>query len=343
MNCVECNKELQDNAKFCRFCGASQALKPQPVITPTVSAQPSTEPACKKCGNLLFANAKFCKHCGESTDNVTPTAPPPPVTSIKTNQNTTNDNQIPVNNLAVPKNKNWLIPTLILFTVFIISALVYVLKFSGSSDAKQPSVAVESNSVSQPAIPPQPATIEAEPAVDPTSPDLQLEADQATDAADQQKLADEEKEATRLLAVEQARVEHEEKLQKLQEQAAAKAARAEELKKARTELAAAKLEAKQQEAKLAEEQAQQAKVESETAQNVQATSQPAPSPQATFKTKFKGFLGVTVTKREYPTQEMKDKALQIWKSEGKVLELDGSLTSLDSSSNPAADTIMKGN
>lgn len=343
MNCVGCNKELQDNAKFCRFCGASQAIKPQPTITPTVSAQLSTEPACKKCGNVLLANAKFCKHCGESTNSVTPTpppaastAPPPPVTSIKTNQNTPNVNQITVNNLAVPKNKNWLIPTLILLAVCIISALVYALKFSDSSNTQQPEAAIESQVVSPPVIPAQAETVEAEPIAQP-------EADQAADAAAQQILADEEKEATRLLAVEQARVEHEEKLQKLQEQAAAKAARAEDLKKAREELAAAKLEAKQQEAKLAEEQAQQAKVQSETAQNVQATSQPAPSPQAKFKTKFKGFLGVTVTKREYPTQEMKDKALQIWKSEGKVLELDGSLTSLDSSSNPAADTIMKGN
>ena len=152
MNCVGCNKELLDNAKFCRFCGASQTIKPQPVITPTISEQLSTEPACKKCGNVLLANAKFCKHCGESTNSVTPTpppaastAPPPPVTSIKTNQNTTNDNQTPVNNLAVPKNKNWLIPTLILFTVFIISALVYVLKFSGESDATQPAIANTQN------------------------------------------------------------------------------------------------------------------------------------------------------------------------------------------------------
>ena len=145
MNCVGCNKELLDNAKFCRFCGVSQTVKPPPVITPTVSAQPSTEPACKKCGNVLLANAKFCKHCGESASNVIPTpppaastAPPPPVTSIKTNQNTPNVNQIPVNNLAVKRNKNLLIPALILLAVCIISTLVYVLKFSDSSEIKQP-------------------------------------------------------------------------------------------------------------------------------------------------------------------------------------------------------------
>lgn len=90
---------------------------------------------CSKCGSTVDNNAKFCKKCGCAL----------PDTLLTTNEVTEQDkasfNQNQVSNLSEPKNRNWLIPSIILLTVCIISTLVYVWKFSNSSDAKQPEVA----------------------------------------------------------------------------------------------------------------------------------------------------------------------------------------------------------
>ena len=67
-NCTSCSKELVPNAKFCKFCGATQAVQPQPVNEIPVVAKVNTVPACIKCGNALIPNAKFCKHCGTNVD-----------------------------------------------------------------------------------------------------------------------------------------------------------------------------------------------------------------------------------------------------------------------------------
>ena len=67
-NCCNCSKELVPNAKFCKFCGATQAVQPQPVNEIPVVAKVNTVPACIKCGNALIPNAKFCKHCGTNVD-----------------------------------------------------------------------------------------------------------------------------------------------------------------------------------------------------------------------------------------------------------------------------------
>ena len=144
MNCVSCNKELQDNAKFCRFCGASQTIKPQPVITPTISEQLSTEPACKKCGNVLLANAKFCKHCGEAvsqTVNSTPTPairePLMPVRQVEPQQiNNVNPVQYQTS-LSATNHKKWLIPTLAVLVVSLATTVLYI-TLSGMSEKKQP-------------------------------------------------------------------------------------------------------------------------------------------------------------------------------------------------------------
>lgn len=52
MECFSCGKDIANNAKFCRYCSASQATRPSAI-------------ACKKCGIGLSPKTKFCRECGE--------------------------------------------------------------------------------------------------------------------------------------------------------------------------------------------------------------------------------------------------------------------------------------
>ena len=56
MRCVTCNKEINEGAKFCRFCGApaQTAKRIESVETMT----------CAGCGGSVPAGAKFCRQCG---------------------------------------------------------------------------------------------------------------------------------------------------------------------------------------------------------------------------------------------------------------------------------------
>ena len=93
---------------------------------------------CSKCGSAVDSNAKFCKKCGGALPKASST------TNEVAEQNKASFNQNSVNNPAEPKeqkNRNWLTPLLALLGVCIIGMLVYVSKFSGSSDAKQLEVA----------------------------------------------------------------------------------------------------------------------------------------------------------------------------------------------------------
>jgi len=45
-----------------------------------------------------------------------------------------------------------------------------------------------------------------------------------------------------------------------------------------------------------------------------------------YEAKFRGGFGMVVTKRYYNSQEMKDRAIKLWKDTGDILEPDGSIT-----------------
>lgn len=49
--CKSCGKQIQENIKFCNFCGAK--------IEDTI--------ICKNCGKVISSNAKFCNFCGQQT------------------------------------------------------------------------------------------------------------------------------------------------------------------------------------------------------------------------------------------------------------------------------------
>ena len=51
MKCPNCNKEITDNAKFCRNCGTNIETQPE-------------QAKCPKCGALNRQGATFCDSCG---------------------------------------------------------------------------------------------------------------------------------------------------------------------------------------------------------------------------------------------------------------------------------------
>jgi hypothetical protein len=58
MNCPQCKKSVEDNDKFCAFCGAA--------LIPDKTTPKEDGNKCKKCGEPIYENDKFCGFCGES-------------------------------------------------------------------------------------------------------------------------------------------------------------------------------------------------------------------------------------------------------------------------------------
>ena len=46
--CNNCNKQIDDDSTFCKFCGNSQKI----------------EDHCDECGYALIGNVKSCSKCG---------------------------------------------------------------------------------------------------------------------------------------------------------------------------------------------------------------------------------------------------------------------------------------
>lgn len=51
MKCPNCNNEITDNVKFCRYCGTKIETQPE-------------QAKCPKCGALNRQGATFCDSCG---------------------------------------------------------------------------------------------------------------------------------------------------------------------------------------------------------------------------------------------------------------------------------------
>lgn len=59
MKCLNCNQEINENAKFCRFCGSEN-------VQAARKEKAADEISCPSCGKPVSASAKFCRFCGAS-------------------------------------------------------------------------------------------------------------------------------------------------------------------------------------------------------------------------------------------------------------------------------------
>ena len=58
MKCIECGREIEDNKKFCKYCGA-------PVKQQSDSAEKLADATkCQGCGATLKPGTAFCTQCG---------------------------------------------------------------------------------------------------------------------------------------------------------------------------------------------------------------------------------------------------------------------------------------
>ena len=65
MRCPECNKEINDNAKFCKYCG--KKIEDNNSISGNSEEIPVEEPlfiACPNCGREMQEDKAFCTNCG---------------------------------------------------------------------------------------------------------------------------------------------------------------------------------------------------------------------------------------------------------------------------------------
>ena len=184
-NCCNCSKELVPNAKFCKFCGATQAVQPQPVNEIPVVAKVNTVPACIKCGNALIPNAKFCKHCGTNVDAphvaTLPITETPKIAAVNTTVSSKIESELVSNKVGSPSvnsvdvnNKKTGISgiqiTIGLVAIILLAIFAYITK---SNDSAPPVI-----------VTPAPAVVVAPP---PVAAPVQTEADTAQQAEAQAK------------------------------------------------------------------------------------------------------------------------------------------------------------
>lgn len=74
MNCIKCNSELPNGAKFCPSCGAFFGEGAD--VKPAAAPAPEQKYYCEKCGLELMRGARFCTVCGGAAKapDITPTA-----------------------------------------------------------------------------------------------------------------------------------------------------------------------------------------------------------------------------------------------------------------------------
>jgi len=65
--CGECNREIDEAAKFCKYCGAAVAVEVLPRVVGEAPEEPTIDQVlhyCERCGTALIGPAEFCKRCG---------------------------------------------------------------------------------------------------------------------------------------------------------------------------------------------------------------------------------------------------------------------------------------
>lgn len=85
---------------------------------------------------------------------------------------------------------------------------------------------------------------------------------------------------------------------------------------------------------------QQTETRQQAAPNpVQQDIPPREKPKKMYSAKFKGAFGIVVAKRQYPTEEMKRRALKMWAEDRSILEPDGTVSRPPSATSPEVSRI----
>ena len=252
-NCTNCSEELIPNAKFCKFCGTSQAEVAQSISDTPVVAKLKLAPACKKCNNELIPNSKFCKICGTKVSNEPVEAitisKAPKTASINPKQTSkkiephavgTEVRNQSISSAEINNKKTGItgIQIAIGFTALILLVVfIFVTKSKEDTATTKPQAEVAQE---VPVAPSVTAPVEVDAYAEEARSKLAEEVAQKKAADDEEKrIAEEEKAATIADAKEQKRVEHEDKLLLLQQQREEKIKKVEEAKKAKEVIALA--------------------------------------------------------------------------------------------------------
>jgi len=57
MNCKKCRKEIDEDSKFCKYCGIK--------LTENTNNKNQLD-NCHECGYVIIGNSKFCSECGSN-------------------------------------------------------------------------------------------------------------------------------------------------------------------------------------------------------------------------------------------------------------------------------------
>ena len=64
MKCIECGREIEDNKKFCKYCGAPVKHQSNP------AEKLASTTKCQRCGATLKLGTAFCTQCGTPVSKI---------------------------------------------------------------------------------------------------------------------------------------------------------------------------------------------------------------------------------------------------------------------------------
>lgn len=292
---------------------------------------------CTSCGRSLQAGAKVCQGCGtkvienpitQTSSSLNKSVAPPPIKAPKAPvpiKEQVKEEVKPSVQQSLPKNTGF--PAAKFILVIVVIATVYW--FWSSKQASEQEAIEQARIAETQKIEAEKAIKEKEALKAQAAAKAEKEKEALKAQAEELKLAKEAAlEAKRKAdeerkALEQAKLDND---RKVQEQA-----KAAELEKARL-IRERQFNLDRSRNSSAQQQQQQPINPAPSSANTQ-TAQPPVSDGEKHTAYFRGAFRMLITKRSYPTEDMKNQALEIWKNKKEILELDGTTSKPPSADN----------